>query len=226
MDGFTPVRETIPYVKILLYGEAGSGKTRFCADAPKPIWFDFESSSETLRYWPELNGIEVKRPKDIAELVRDIKKAVADPNVETVVIDSITSALDFYMRMEAEKRADKRDKYTFYEADYKYATQVFGDLFGMLQTAPINVAIIGHQREFRDPTTNEVKEVYPDITPRLQQAVTRLVNVVAYYTCTNTSKGANRKLYVNRTSKVEAKNRLNIPDIYIENPTWKELFNV
>jgi phage nucleotide-binding protein len=223
MDGFTPVENTVQYVKALLYGQPGSGKTRFCADAPKPIWLDFESSTETLRHWPEYRSTPVKRPRSIDELVKDVKKAVIDPEVDTVVIDSITSALDFYMRDAAEKRASKRDKFEFWEADYKYATQVFTDLFGILQNAPINVVIIGHERVFRD-AEGKLETIVPDITPRLQQAVSRLVNVVAYLTCTNTQKGAIRKLYLNRTSVIEAKNRLNIQEIYLENPTWKEVF--
>jgi phage nucleotide-binding protein len=223
MDGFTPVQDTDQYVKALIYGQPGSGKTRFCADAPKPVWFDFESSTETLRHWPEYQHIPVTRPDSIDALIRYVKKAVADPDVDTVIVDTITSALDFYMRNAAEKRASKRDKFEFWEADYKYATQVFTDLFGILQVAPINVVIIGHERIFRDGE-GKIETIVPDITPRLQQAVSRLVNVVAYLTCENTQKGSLRKLYLNRTRIIEAKNRLNIQEMFLENPTWKEVF--
>ena len=227
INGATPVKDRTVFVKALLYGQAGSGKTRFCADAPNPMWFDFESSTETLRHWPEYEHIPVKRPKDVDELRKDIETASKDPSIETVVIDTITTSLDYYLRRRMDSFAAKRDKYTLYEADYKYATQVFTDLFGFLQDQPINVVIIGHERIFRDVDSGNITGIVPDITPRLQQAVTRLVNVVGYLEVeTSQHKGATRRLYLNRTKVIEAKNRLNIQETYIQNPEWKELFNV
>jgi phage nucleotide-binding protein len=224
---FNLVKDKPHYIKALIYGQAGAGKTRFAADADRPFWFDYESSTETLRHWgSEYSSIPVKKPSGIMELFGDIKRAVADPEIGTIVIDSITSALDYYMRSEADKRASKRDKYAFWEADYKYATQVFSDLFGILQEAPINVVIIGHERISLDSETNKVNGIYPDITPRLQQNVTRLVNVVGYLQAVpSTSKGTTRRLYLNRTNIIEAKNRLNISESFIENPEWKLIFN-
>jgi phage nucleotide-binding protein len=227
INGAEPVKDREVFVKALIYGQAGAGKTRFCADAPKPLWFDFESSTETLRHWPEYENIPVKRPNDINELRRDIESATKDPDVGTIVIDSITSSLDYYLRQRMDSVAAKRDKYSLYEADYKYATQVFTDLFGFLQDIPIHVIIIGHERIFRDTESGRVTGIVPDVTPRLQQAVTRLVNVVGYFEIEPSQhKGATRKLYLNRTKVIEAKNRLNIQETYIENPEWKEIFDV
>ena len=216
-----------PWIKALIYGQAGSGKTRFAADAASPFWFDYESSTETLRHWPDYKDIPVKKPANIDELRLDVTKAIEEDEVQTVVIDSITTCLDYYLRQHMAKVASKRDRYQLYEADYKYATQVFTDLFGFLQDAPVHVVIIGHERVIRDPESGNVTGIYPDITPRLQQAVTRLVNVVGYMQVTpSETKGATRKLYVNRTKTIEAKNRLNIQETYIENPSWKGIFNV
>ena len=95
------------YIKALVYGQAGAGKTRFCADSPDPLWFDFESSTETLYHIPEYHSIPVKKPKDIEELKRDVKAAVLDPGIATVVIDSITTSLDYYLRRRMESVAAK-----------------------------------------------------------------------------------------------------------------------
>ncbi len=231
IKGFQPISERPQFVKMLLYGQAGAGKTRFCADAPKPIWMDFESSTETLRHWPEYKETLVKRPSDTEELLRDVRLAIKDPDVDTVIIDSITTSLDYFLRQkvkaEAEKTNSKRkDRHDIWESDYKYATSVFTELFSILQEAPINIVLIGHERISRDTDTNRIDGIFPDVTPRLQQAVTRLVNVVAYMQAEPSSiKGTKRRLYVNRTNIIEAKNRLNIQETYIEGPEWKSLFN-
>lgn len=232
VTGFTPVNELPRYVKMLLYGQAGAGKTRFCADAPNPYWFDYERSTETLRHWPEFANIPVKTPKTVEELTDAIKACIKDPDVETVVIDSMTTVHDYYLRKRVEERASKggKDPYELYDSDYKYATQVFTKLFGFLQEAPINVVLIGHERKEHTVTERGqpamLTGIFPDITPRLQQAVTRLVNVVAYMEAEPSSqKGLTRKLYLNRTKIIEAKNRLNRQEIYLANPTWNELFS-
>ena len=220
----TTINERPAWVKALIYGQAGAGKTRFCADAPNPFWFDFESSTETLRHWEDYKHIPVKKPEDVEELRKDVQRAIIDPSIDTIIIDSITTSLDYYLRKHMEKQKG-RDKYVLYEADYKYATQVFTDLFGFLQDAPIHVVIIGHERIVRDTESGRITSVYPDVTPRLQQSITRLVNLVGYMQAEPSSqKGTTRRLYVNRTPIIEAKNRLNIQQTYLEQPTWKELF--
>ncbi|RPH69419.1 hypothetical protein EHM76_07145, partial [bacterium] len=133
------------------------------------------------------------------------------------------------VKAEIAKPQSKRpnDPYTIYEGDYKYATQVFTELFGFLADAPINVVLIGHERLLHgdDENPDKVTGIVPDITPRLQQAVTRLVNVVGYLDeRPSTMRESKRFLHVKRTATIEAKNRLNIQQSPIENPTWKELF--
>jgi len=225
--GFKPVQETPQYVKLLLYGPPGAGKTRFCADAPKPWWVDFENSTETLRHWPEYKDTPVKKPDSVVDLFKMVKTMVNDPECETIVIDSVTTALDSFMMDKAEAVAAKnssRDEFVFYEADYKYSTRVFSKLFDVLVDIPINIVVIFHEAYVRDGD-GKVTSIYPDVTPRLRQSVSRLVNVVGYLEAeTSSAKGTtNRKLYVNGTNKISAKNRLNISETFLTNPDWKTL---
>jgi len=225
--GFKPVSEIPSYVKLLLYGQPGAGKTKFCADAPKPCWIDFENSTETLRHWPEYSGIPVKVPDSVLDLFKMVKNLVIDPACETIIIDSVTSALDSYMMDKAEDIAKKnsgRDEFVFYEADYKYSTRVFAKLFDMLVSVPKNVVVIFHEATALDEN-KKVTSIYPDVTPKLRQNVQRLVNVVGYLDKeTSAARGTTtRKLYVNGTSKISAKNRLNIQETFLTNPDWKAL---
>lgn len=228
--GFEAVQDKKPYVKMLLYGPPGAGKTRFCADAPKPWWIDFENSTETLRHWDQFKDIPVKTPKNVEDVLKAVRAAVVSNECETIILDSMTTAHDRFMRDRIEEIVQKkptRDKYEFYEQDYKYATQVFTDIFDTLTTAPINVVMIFHERKIINNETGVVEGIFPDVTPRLQQAVTRLVNVVGYLesTISMAKKETTRLLYLNRTPKIEAKNRLNIQDLYLTNPDWNKLYS-
>jgi phage nucleotide-binding protein len=229
IPGFVPVNETSSYIKMLLYGTPGAGKTRFCADAPNPIWFDYESSTETLKHTPGYEHIPVKKTRNIEQLLADVQAAVKAPDVDTVVIDTITSCHDYYLRKHVAKAVKdsggrRSDPNVLYEGDYKYVTQVFTNIFGELQDANINVVLIGHQNFARDNESGQITSIWPDITPRLRGAVTRLVNVVGYLEMTSNLRGAERKLYLNQTPIIEAKNRLNIQQQSLQNPTWKDLY--
>lgn len=224
--GFKPVSEIPSYTKMLLYGPPGAGKTKFCADAPKPWWIDFENSTETLKHWPEYQDIPVKTPEDATDIFKMVKAMIVDPECETIVIDSVTTALDSFMMKKAEEIATKnrgRDEFVFYEQDYKYSTRVFSKIFDFLVHIPINVIVIFHENKiFNDD--GFVTAIFPDVTPRLRSSVSRLVNVVAYMETENKGdKGATRKLHVNRSNKIEAKNRLNIQQQFLVNPDWKAL---
>jgi hypothetical protein len=87
------------------------------------------------------------------------------------------------------------------------------------------VVVIAHDRVFRD-SEGRATGIFPDITPRLQDSIKRLVSVVAYLKMerSEAKKTTNRLLYLNPTPLIEAKNRLNIQETFVSNTSWKELF--
>lgn len=52
LDKAKPADELPRWMKLLLYGPPGAGKTELAAGAPKPFFLDFERSTETLRDHP------------------------------------------------------------------------------------------------------------------------------------------------------------------------------
>lgn len=218
------------FIKVLIYGQPGAGKTRFAAGAPKPKFYDFENSTTTLEYVPELVWIieqnRVVRYPDPLELFNSIRKDVRDPEVETIVIDSFTTAVDTYLQDYMEKQG-RKDEFTRYDSDYGPATNLFTKLFTRLQRASINVILVGHERFDRSNDREQtVTRIYPYVTPALRSAVTRLVDFAGYLEIQpgTQNRAATRRMYCNPTHLIEAKNRLNIQELYLENPTWDTIF--
>lgn len=222
------------YIKALIYGIHGGGKTRFTADAPKPQWYDFENSTQTLRHWSEYEHLAksaIMYPEPL-QLFNHIRQCVRDPEIETIVIDSISSGSDAYFidHMEKEKAAHpKRDEFVRFDSDYGPGTNVWVKILTRLQTAKINVVIIGHQREDRsNDRDGTVTSIYPDLTPAIRRAALRLVDFVGYMEISkpaSRTSSVERRMYVNPTHLIAAKNRFNIQETFIDNPTWDGVFN-
>lgn len=230
LDDAVSVDETPGYVKLLLYGPPGVGKTTFVSDAPNPLWLDFERSTETLRYLPGKGKIKKIIPRD-ANHLRQIIKELPSSDFETVVFDSISQFQDFqldeHMRTKFKGKPNDEGRYLPRFQDFRISTELLKELFRILQAMPIHVVLIAHDRlhtESRDDGTTKSVAIRPDMTPRVNDAITRLINICAYLDKELTVKReVLRKLYVNSSGLILAKNRLNIQEIYLENPTWKTL---
>lgn len=224
-----------PFIKAIIYGAEGAGKTYFSGSAPKPIWIDFERSSETLRSVEHLKNTKVFRPKrfdDVREFFREASK-----QYETIVIDTITTMQVFYMREymaeqeEATKTksgSQKRDKFLSYQGDFRYATAELTDFFLELQEAPVNVIMLAHVKEMYKKVEDNmvIDTIRPEMTPAVWSAVRAFVNVVGYLerTTNGVTKRVDRRLYLNSTNIIQAKNRLGIDTESVLNPDFKELF--
>lgn len=224
------LQETEEYIKLLLYGTPGVGKTTFCGHSPKPLFVDFEASTDVLRHTKGMEDIKVLRPKRMQEVL-DIIPDLPKSEFETIVFDTISSWQDFQLEehmVEVEKKSSGRQsRHLPLFQDFRISTQVFKEIFRQLQNMPINVVLIAHDKEItrkREDGTDVVVGIRPELTPRLNDSVMRLINIAAYYTQEANIKGEyTRKLYVNSTNLIRAKNRLGIMEQYLENPTWDSL---
>lgn len=90
------------FLKVLVWGESGGGKTRWALNSPKPLVIDTENS--TLLYSNEFDfyratvNESIKETKDYTTLTYNIVKEILDGTykeiVNTLVIDSISDLLD------------------------------------------------------------------------------------------------------------------------------------
>jgi hypothetical protein len=233
-DRIQTVNDTKYYLKLLLYGRYGSGKTRFAHDAPKPIWVDVERSVETFRWIPGMEEQPFFVPSNWEELSEFCHDIVRRKTYETIVIDTIGRAQDDQIQSDLKKDAAtpgkpgkfQRDPYLPLWGDYRRSTNIIDELFMFLQKADIHVVIIAHERIDTDEKGNVIRTT-PDITPTLKKSIMGLINVAAFLEVENDIRGnARRKLTVNPYQNIEAKNRLNIPEPYIIDPDFKVIFKL
>jgi phage nucleotide-binding protein len=232
LDRVQQIKDTEYYIKLLLYGRYGAGKTRFAAAAPNPVWIDTERSAETFRRIPELQNTDLFVPTSFDEIFEFCREVVRKKAYETIVLDTIGRAQDDQIQSDLRKDAQtpgkpgvfKRDPYLPLWGDYRISTNKIDELFMFLQKANIHVIIIAHERIDTDKEGNIIR-ITPDITPTLKKSIMGLINIAAFLEVETNIKGERvRKLTVNPYQNIEAKNRLDIQETSIKNPNFNEIF--
>ncbi len=213
------------FVRAIIYGPPGAGKTTLASSAPKPIWLDFENSLEALRVSrPDIaTAGTMDEIKDFEAVLEFIRSAKSLP-YETIVIDTLSSMnLAFLTRHMAVKGG--KDRHIAGFEDFRKVTNVMREIFQELISVEKHVILIAHEKYWRDDKGN-VLEIRPSLPPATEEAIEQLVNEAFYLTKkTNAmTKQVSRTLTVSAEGKIFAKNRQGFEVTTIEEPTWEKIY--
>lgn len=123
-------------VKVLVFGSAGSGKTRLCATAPSPIILSAESGLLTLRKMIKETGRDIH--VITITCVQDLYDAyswfasgqVTNEQYKTICLDSISEIAESILASEKLKVRDMRQAYGAMMEEVAKIVKMFRDLQG------------------------------------------------------------------------------------------------
>lgn len=115
-------------VKVLVYGQAGAGKTRLCATAPHPIIISAESGLLSLR-GTDIPVIEVASIADVHEAYQFLA-GPEGAQFETVCLDSISEIAEVVLNHEKKATKDPRQAYGALTEQMTDLLRAFRDLPG------------------------------------------------------------------------------------------------
>lgn len=228
LDQILTPEELSPYVKCLIYGDPGSGKTVFAASAPKPLIIDTENSSRSILDFPDLARhvkiLKVQSFNDLNTLFWHLMNGDI-PDVETVVIDTISELqrrnLDEIM-MRAHAKDNSRSPFLPFQGDYKLSTESMRKMVTMFRDLPYNLVVTAHRIEDKDDTGRVF--VRPEVTPKLAQTMKGVFDLQAFMTYeTNEDGEFVNFLQTRQTRNVEAKSRLKYLPTTIEMPRFEHI---
>ena len=141
-----PAKATTKRVKVFIYGAAGSGKSYFCTQFPKPYYIDTEKGVECSKY---INNIEtnqgvVFQTRSFKELYQEIKTlSMVKHDYQTLVIDPITPVYNNLVDDCLAKIGGKEG----FGRHYQEAAKHFQKLIDLLLAIDMNVILTAHSKD-------------------------------------------------------------------------------
>jgi hypothetical protein len=150
------VDEATPYVKILVYGRNGKGKTRFAATAPNVLIIDINEKGTRSTKGTGAHVFQVKTWDDVSALYWFLK--AGDHDFDSVAIDTLTTMADLCMSRVLKEAADRdptKDRKTPSMRDWGKVSQIMGPLMLAFRNLPMHVIFLAQERATGDPEEGE-----------------------------------------------------------------------
>lgn len=227
--GITPS----PYLKLLVFGPAGCGKTVFAASAPKPLFLDMEFSTDALLDWPELLGkskvarIEKWTEEGIEGLLKKLYAYDKDPDWgdrETIVLDTA----DGLQRINLEYVLANAGGNQFLpmEHHYKQSGEMLRRFILAIRNLDRHVIIVCHSDETIIKETGQ-RYMRTGVTPKLGKTLREEFGLFGYMHKSPYKKDEPYKnaLQTQANAMIDAKSRYRYLPPIIENPKFDDLLN-
>lgn len=147
------------YVKVLVMGSSGAGKTRSASFWPAPIFADLENGRMSIadRAVPY---VEINNSAEMFELIKHLEADAAKGNARsyrTLVVDTI----DAFQRKVIDERLAKEKKEALSGwADWGYLDLKMTQLVHRIQNLPMNVVVNLHVKESVEDNGDSTQIVY------------------------------------------------------------------
>lgn len=240
VGSITPMQDESPYLKALIYGDEGTGKTTLAANyGDNILYIDSASGWVTLLDHPNImekriERMEFKGLSQLDALVEAI--TIGHPKfswIETVILDELSSMamadLDVVLRSRAAKDPSK-DPNVPTQPDYLHNTERIRRSISPFMTLPVNVIMLAHVREDKDERTGRTY-TRPAFTPKMRKTITQQCHIVGRLTSDiktvdeDGSQVYTWSLQVRPTTTVVAKTRIKDLPMVVENPDFNEMLS-
>lgn len=201
-----------PFVKMLVFGQAGVGKTVFASTAPKPLFVVCDTGTMSIRD-KKIDKINVETFDDVLEVYTALKSG--ELKYETVVLDTLGNI----QKKSMDKIIGTKTQATI--ADWQLNIEQIRKLVRLFRDLPMNVIIICHETFVTDDSTGEVMRVLPMLQGKsLPNEVCAYMDVVGYMVArekggTDQKKGVEKDandVEISRMIRVQPSERLPVKD--------------
>ena len=215
------------HLKVLVYGDSGTGKTTFAGSFPRPFFFDFDGGMMSLRGKDiEYESYDVTDPDQSKQFEKDQQTVLKRDDIDTLVYDSVSSLSLLYqatlLKLNNKTEMDLKE--------YGRLSRYFEKFFAAVTSPHLgkNVVCICHESRV-ETESGALKKVEPLVLGKMSAKVSMFFDEVYYLTAAapkqvgNQLKSATRILSARPSRTHTAKSRIHGDLFTIEQPTYAAL---
>lgn len=185
------------YIKALIYGPSGAGKTTFAATAPKPIFASSEKGLMSIRHlspqFAEINSLQ-----DLKDLYNFLKNEKHE--FETCVIDSITEINDII-----KTEIETKNKRNMQLQDWGILQKEIKDILRKFRDLPMHIIFLAQETTEKDE--EKIVKYLPSLNGKSATEIAYYMDTVGYCFI---DKLGNRKIGTMPNEKYLTKDRTNV----------------
>ena len=229
--GVRDLTEVIEPLNVFLYGDTGAGKTVLSAsivEIPemRPILFiNIEGGTRSIKSREGIRVVDLRTPLQ-ARLVRQYLKDNWK-KFRCVIMDSLTEYRILESRgvlAQAMLTDATHDKEVLNLRDWGKTHDRVREFVRFLRDLPIYTIVTALMSKTKDETTGAL-HIEPMLSEKLNGTVPGYFDLVGYLQVENVGGKKTRRLYVQPTDKMKAKDRTDALGEYIDNPTMEKLLS-
>lgn len=187
-------------VKMMIYGQAGMGKTTLALSAPKPLLLDFDNGVKRVNM-SHLDGVDTVQMSSWNDSQQVLNEDLS--SYQTIVVDTIGKMMDFIISYKCGTRQPSI-------RDWGGINQEFSWLTRTLSSLNKNVIFVAH-RDSRKEGDDTV--FIPALREKSYNSIVTELDLLGYLEMKSENGRQRRTITFDPTSRNDGKNTCNLPSI-------------
>lgn len=197
---------TIPStVKMMIYGQAGMGKSTVAISAPKPLLLDFDNGVKRINM-SHLEGVDIVQIASWQDVQQVLQENLSD--YQTIVVDTIGKMMDFIITYKCGTRQPSIRDWGGINAEFSWLTRTLSSLNK-------HVIFVAH-RDTRKEGDDTV--FIPALREKSYNSIVTELDLLGYLEMKSERGQQKRSITFDPTSRNDGKNTCNLPSV-MEVPT-------
>lgn len=187
-------------VKMMIYGQAGMGKTTVALSAPKPLLLDFDNGVKRVNM-AHLDGIDIVQVSSWQDVQQVLQEDLS--TYQTIVVDTIGKMMDFIITYKCGTRQPQIRDWGGINAEFSWMTRTLSSLNK-------NVVFVAHRDTRKD---GDDTVFIPALREKSYNSIVTELDLLGYLEMKNENGVQKRTITFDPTSRNDGKNTCNLPGI-------------
>lgn len=187
-------------VKMMIYGQAGMGKTTVALSAPKPLLLDFDNGVKRVNM-AHLEGVDIVQVNTWQDVQQVLQEDLS--SYQTIVVDTIGKMMDFIISYKCGTRQPQIRDWGGINAEFSWLTRTLSSLNK-------NVVFVAH-RDTRKEGDDTV--FIPALREKSYNSIVTELDLLGYLEMRNENGMQRRTITFDPTSRNDGKNTCNLPGL-------------